>query len=149
VEGKFDFAIVSDDVSINYLERSLRRPKWDKGVQEWVLSHLQYKVIGQSLYEVMSYEGTPDAFIIDAGCIATFNTKDRHFDLLKKFAQKHTSSIFCIVSLFKSRMEDCYNELKSYIQDEVVVEMHGNGNEEISSYMYKKVLEFYPYKGAK
>lgn len=146
MEGKFTFAIISDDASVNYLDRSLRRPKWDKGLQEHVLKHLEYKLIGQSLYECQTYPGTPDVFIIDAGCISNYNANDRHFDMLKKFASNHTSSLFCIVSLFKSRMEDCFNELKSYISEEVVVEMHGNGNEQIADYMYAKVLQYYPYK---
>ena len=149
MEGKFDFAIISDDASLSYLERSLRRPKWPKGLQDHVLKHLDYKLIGTSLYACQNYDGTPDVILIDAGCIANHNTNDRHFDMLKKFAEKHTSSLFCIVSLFKSRMEDCFNELRSYISEEVVVEMHGNGNEQIADYMYKKVLQYYPYKGAK
>ena len=147
MEGKFSFAIISDDVNLTYLDRSLHRPKWDKTVQEHVLKHLDYKLIGTSLYACQNYMGTPDVFIIDAGCITNHNVNDRHFDMLKRFASNHTSSLFCIVSLFKSRMEDCFAELRSYISEEVVVEMHGNGNEQVADYMYKKVLQYYPYGG--
>ena len=146
MNGKFTFSIISDDCSLLYLERSLRRPKWDKGLQEHVLKHLEYKIIGQSLKECLNYEGQPDCIILDAGCVSTY-LGDRYNSELKKFAQAHSSSIFCIVSLFKSRMEEYFKEVRSYLADEVIVETYGNGNEEISNYMYKKVLEFYPIKG--
>jgi hypothetical protein len=146
MDGKFTFAIISDDTTYLYLERSLRRPKWDKSLQEHVLKHLEYKIIGRSLKECLNYEGQADCIILDAGAVSTYMS-DRYNSELRKFAQTHSSSIFCIVSLFKSRMEEYFKEVQSYVSDEVVVEMYGNGNEQVADYMYKKVLQYYPYKG--
>jgi hypothetical protein len=149
MEGKMIFWLISDDASLTYLDRSLRRPKFDKKIMEHVLSHLEYKIIGTSVYECMNLEGSPDVFIVDVGSISNFNVKDRYYDLFKKFVQKHTSSLFCIVSLFESRINDCFKEISEYIKDEVVIEQWGNGNEKLADYMYSKVLQFYPYKGTK
>lgn len=146
MEDKLTFWHISDDVTIQYLDRSLRRPKWDKGLQDHVLKHLEYKIVGTSIVSCMRLEDSPDIFIIDMSSVSNNNVNDRHFDLLKKFAEKHSSALFCIVSMFKSHMEDGFNELNSYVKDEIVVEMWGNGNESLADYMYKKVLQYYPYE---
>jgi hypothetical protein len=149
MEGKLTFWHISDDVTAHYLDRSLRRPKFEKGLMEHVLKHLEYKIVGTSLVSCMNLQGSPDIFVIDRGCMSNNNPGDNHYSLLKKFAQAHSSALFCIVSMFKSHMEDGFNELNDYVKDEIVVEMWGNGNESLADYMYKKVLQYYPYKGAK
>jgi hypothetical protein len=145
MDGLFTFAIISDDTTYLYLDRSLRRPKWDKRLQEHILKHLKYEIIGKTLYECRNYSGQPDCILIDAGAVATF-MNDRYNSELRKFCEAHSSSIFCIISLMKSRMEEYFKEVQSYVSDEVVVEQWGNGNEEVSNYIYKKILQYYPYK---
>lgn len=147
VEGKFTFWIISDDLNISYLKRSLHRPKFSPQVIEHVDRHLEWKQIGTNLRECYDIEGSPDAFLVDAGCLTTNNPNDREYVLFKKFAMKHSSALFCIVSFVQSHMHTVFQELHDYVKDEIVVEQWGNGNELLADYMVKKVLLYYPLEG--
>lgn len=144
--SKLSFAIIADDIRPEWIERNLNHCRYDEKIVNHVCKHLEYKLIGTQLKEVMNYSGTPDYFIIDMSSLSNYDINDREYVLLKKFAEKHTSSIFCIVSFVAALAKAAFDELKEFLQDEVKIETYVNGAEALASYMFNKVLEYYPYE---
>lgn len=149
MENKLSVWIISDDASLFSLHRAMQICASDVKTCEHVNKHVEVKIVGSSLRTCMSLYGSPDIIILDMSCVTLLNAHDTHYDLLKAFARKHTSSIICLVSMCMPLANEAFQELKNTISDEVVVEKWENGMGKLAQYITSKVLMYYPLEGKK
>lgn len=78
------------------------------------------------LAEAYDKEGTPDFILIDTtsimGGITLYGCFDTAVSLCKGFAEKHTSSVFCIQSAVKSWAENVIDEIREDFGQNIVSE---------------------------
>jgi hypothetical protein len=149
MENKLSVYIISDDTSIPNLKRAMSICRTNKQTCDWITNHIEIKLVGSSLRNCMTLQGTPDIIIFDMSCITALNNSDTHYILLREFAKNHTSSIICLMSYNMPLADVAFKELNNILNEDVIVEKITNGNKNIVDYLTAKVMLYYPYEEAK